>query len=126
MDSDREVIRSAGAKALGYIKTGEAKKWLVGLTEYGQPEEVRRAAMETLIGNWPGDDDVRTLLEALVLDKSGTIRRKAVQGLGLLGCNESRRMIESIAETNPDALLRKEARRTVVLIDRFDGARSPQ
>ncbi len=126
MDSDGDVIRSAGATALGYLKTDEAKKWLVGLTEYGQSDNVRRSAMGTLVANWAADMDVRALMESLLNDPMGIIRRKAAQQLGILGSKKSRSLLEAIALHDPDALLRKDARRAVTLIDRVNNVGSSQ
>jgi aminopeptidase N len=126
MDSERDIIRAAGAKALGYMKTGEAKKWLRGLTEYGQPEDVRRAAMEALVAQWAPDDDVRALMESLLHDTARVIRRKAAQQLGILGDRRSRGVLASIALHDPDALLREDARRAVRQIDRVNNVGSSQ
>jgi HEAT repeat protein len=126
MNSEHDIIRSAGARALGYLRTDEAKRWLVGLTEYGQTEDVRRSAMETLVANWASDSDVRARMELLLSDTMGGIRRKAAQELGIIGNKKSRNILASIALHDPDAMLRKEARRAVTLIDRSNNVGSTQ
>jgi len=118
LDSHNDVIRSAALKAMGKLKTPEAKQRLMTMTGYGQSLEVRHAAIEALARNWKKDSDVRIHLQGLLLDPIQRVQRKAIEELGTIASSESRAPLSDFLKTTLDAILRREVRRAITKIDR--------
>jgi aminopeptidase N len=125
LGSYREVIRIAAAKAMGTLKTMEARDRLIVLTAYGQPLEVRQAAIDALADNWPSDNAVRKHIESLLGDRVQRVRRKALEKLGTMANVESRARLVSFLNQEIDSILKREARKAIVLIDRGLGDQQP-
>jgi aminopeptidase N len=121
LNSHRDVIRVAAAKAMGTLKTMAARQRLIPLTAYGQPLEVRQAAIEALADNWQSDKTVRKHLESLLDDRAQRVRRKVLEKLGTIANAESRPALVAFLNHEIDSILRREARRAIMLIDRGIG-----
>ena len=118
LDSHNEVIRAAAARAMGTLKTVEAKEKLIALTAYGQPLEIRLAAVDALADNWKNDDGVREHLESILSDRIQRVRRRVVEKLGTMASAKSRPVLVSFLDHEIDSLLKREARKSIMLIDR--------
>ena len=118
MDSHNDVIRAAAAKAMGQMKTEEAKDGLMMLTRYGQSLEVRQAAIEALARNWKDDDTVRLHLQTLMFDPTQRVQRKAIEELGIMASHKSRAHLTDFVKHSADAILKREARKAIRKIDR--------
>ncbi len=110
IESHNDGVKAASTRALGTLRTDEVKAKLFSLTRYGQPREVRIAAIDALAGNWRNDDEVRKRIEELTADKLHHVRRKALERLAMVGNNNSRAILEATLNHEPDALLRRESR----------------
>jgi HEAT repeat protein len=118
LDSHNSAIKAASAKALATLKSPEAKSLLVTLTEYGQPLEVRLAAIEALADTWPLDGHIRQRLEDLLQDRVQRVRRKAIEKLGTIASPTSHIALQESLKDEADVILRREARRALAKIDR--------
>jgi len=118
MDSHNDVIRAAAAKALGTVRTSEAKKMLIDLTAYGRPLEVRTAAVESLAKNWKWDEEVRLHIERLVGDRDERVRRKALEELGRIASGRSIPVLLQVLKDEVDTILRNRARESLIKIER--------
>ncbi len=118
LDSDREVVRTAAVAALGTMKTKDAWRRLMQLTEYGHPKEVRLASMDALARNWKSDDRVRERLEDLLRDRMHGVRRKAVEQLGRIASPKSRGALREFSAKQADEQLRQESRKSLANIER--------
>jgi aminopeptidase N len=125
LDSHNDVVRAASAKAMGTLKTVEARNRLFGLTSYGQRRDVRIAALEALADNWRNDEEVRRRIEDLVDDPKHHVRRKALEKLGAIASEKSRTVLVDLCNREADALLRREARRALASIDRVLQSKPP-
>lgn len=110
MESHNDGVKAAATRTLGTLRTDEAKEKLFSLTTYGQPREVRIAAIDALAGNWRDDADVRERIEELTTDKLHHVRRKAIERLAAVGNSDSRPILQAVLDREPDTLLRREAR----------------
>jgi aminopeptidase N len=117
-DSHNDVVRAAAVRALGTLKTASAKHRLVGWTAYGQPPDVRLAAIDALAQNWQSDQEVRSLLDELVNDRKHHVQRRAIERLGSIGDESALNVLHAVIEHERNPLLRREARRAIVLIER--------
>jgi HEAT repeat protein len=115
MDSHNDVIRAGAAIALGSVRSVVAKRKLIALTGYGHSVKVRRAALESLADNWKPDDDVRLRLEQLTSDGMQDVRHKAIETLGTIANPRSRGVLHEVINKSLDIILRREARRAIVL-----------
>lgn len=124
MPSHGDVIRAAAAKALGSLRTHQAKAKLLLLTTYGQPPDVRSAAIDALVDNWPGDPGVEKRLEDLVRDGLFATQRKAIERLGSFPDPVARNILLDVQHRELNPLLRREARRSLTRLDRVVQARA--
>ena len=118
MPSHNEVIRAVAAKALGSLRTPAAKAKLDALTTYGRPEEVRSAAIDALVDNWPGDAAVEQSVLALVRDKLFATQRKAIERLAGFPDPAVRQVLLDVERHELNPLLRREARKSLTRMDR--------
>jgi aminopeptidase N len=112
-ESYNDVIRTAAMNALGAMKTASTKRRLIGWTAYGQPVEVRLAAIDALAQNWQGDQEVRLLLVELVSDRKHHVQRRAIERLGSVGDESTLSILHAVIEHERNPLLRREARRAI-------------
>jgi HEAT repeat protein len=118
LDSHNNAIRAASAKALATLKSPEAKNLLITLTEYGQPLEVRLAAIEALADTWPRDGRIQQRLEELLQDRIQRVRRKSIEKLGTIASPTSQKALREFLKDEADIILRREVRKALVKIDR--------
>ena len=121
MPSHDDLIGAAAAKALGSLRTIQAKTRLFLLTAYGQPPDVRSAALLALAQNWPGDPGVERRLGDLVGDKLFSTQRMAVECLSRFPDPVAQKILTDVRDRNPLPLLRREARRSLDKIRRVAG-----
>jgi len=117
-DSDNDIIRAAAVHALGTLRTEEAKRRLTAFMLYGQPPEVRLAAINALAQNWKSDDDVRRVLGALVNDRKHHVRRRAIERLGSTGDASNLAVLQAVIDHERNPILRREARKAIALIEK--------
>ncbi len=117
LDSHNEVIRAAAVRALGRIGTPEARRMILALTAYGQPRDVRTAAIETLATRWKHDAAVRQLVERLTQDRTHAVRRAALTALGTIGSTSSVPVLRRVIAGEPNGILKREARRALSHIE---------
>jgi aminopeptidase N len=126
LESHNEVIRAASLKAMGKLTTADARERLIGFTAYGKPLEVRQAAIEALARNWKQDDDVRIHLEELLMDPIQRVQRKAIEELGMMASQRSREPLADFLKSTVDAILKREATKALLKIERAAMAASSQ
>ncbi len=117
MRSHNDVVAVAAVRAMGTLKTEDARRRLLTLTRYGQPREIRIAAIDALAAHWHNDTEVRRCLEHLVQDKQHHVRRKAIERLGAVGDDDARELLQSIIEHESDALVKRDARNALRVVE---------
>jgi aminopeptidase N len=123
LDSHNDVIRGAATKALASLRTVQAKSRTLALTAYGQPPDVRSAAIDALVENWPADAAIQQRVKELVSDRLFAIRRKAIERISDIGNSNVRSLLQRLSQTDPNPLLRREARRSLIRLNRTANAR---
>ena len=118
MDSHNDVIRAAAVRALGITRTGSAERKLLGWTADGVSRDVRVAAIDALVENWRTSDTVRLRMEELTADRFHQIRRAAIEKLAVIASPASRKILGGIVKTEPSGILRREARKALLRIQR--------
>ncbi len=117
MKSHNDIVAVAAVHAMGTLKSDDARERLLELTRYGKPREIRIAAIDALATNWSKDSEVRHSLEHLVQDKQHHVRRKAIERLGAVGDDDSRELLQSVVERESDALIRRDARNALRVVE---------
>lgn len=118
INSHNDIVRAAAVRALGTLKTAEAKKQLMKFTKYGYALEVRLAAIEALADSFHSTAMLRKRMEQLTDDPVERVRRKAVAALGTLASRDAIPALTDIRDTDRDGLIRAEARRSMRKIER--------
>ncbi len=117
MDSHDNIIRAAAVRAMGALRSPQAKEKLLSLTAYGRMQEVRLAAIDALADHWPADPAVRKVIEDLLHDPEYRIRSKAIDRLPDCEGMAAEPVLKDISTHDPQPLLRREARRSLARLD---------
>ena len=129
-DSWAEVIRSSVFNALGELKDPKGIEVGMKYTAYGQPYQVRMAAVRALgkLGDSLEDkkEIIREHLVPLLKDPHHRVRRAVVDALTTLGDRKAIPELEKLAESEPLSLIRRAAQKAIKAIQEKAGEKSPK
>lgn len=114
IDDDSEAVRHAALRALGELGDPRAAD-PVGTQLGVDDHELRRTAARAL--EELGNADIRPRLLSALSDEDWQVRLSAVRALGMVAAPEDLTRLRSLAERDPDPLVRREARAAVEASD---------
>jgi len=127
-DSWAEVIRTSAFNALGELKDPRGIEVAMKYSAYGQPYQVRMAAVSALgkLGDSLEDkkEEIREHLVPLLKDPHHRVRRAVIDALATLADRKAIPELEKLAESEPLSLIRRAAQKAIKAIQEKAGAKS--
>jgi aminopeptidase N len=127
-DSWAEVIRASVFNALGELKDPRGVEVAMKHTSYGQPYQVRMAAVRALgkLGDSLDDkkEAIREHLVPLLKDPHHRVRRTVIDALATLGDRKAIPELEKLADSEPLSLIKRASQKAIKAVQEKAGEKS--